>query len=73
MSKKVRVTTELIAKAERVFSEVKHATIQTGEGLTRSELRALERHDKVERITNFGRQKYSNSASTLSYLWRLKK
>lgn len=69
---KVRVTPELIAKAGKVFSEVKKGTIRTNEGLTRSELRALERKGIVRKMPTYGSRKYQDVSPSMSYIWELR-
>jgi len=70
--KKIRVTPELIEKAKKVFAGIKEQTIKVGEGLSRQELRALERAGIVERLPIFGERKYLDCVPTTSYVWRLK-
>jgi len=70
---KIKVTPELFAKAEEVFSKAKDKTIRTNEGLSRTELRALFRAGFVERIPAFAERKWANVAPTKYYIWRWKK
>ena len=44
---KIKVTPELIEKALRIFQTAKKGIILTGQGLSRQELRALEREGTV--------------------------
>jgi len=44
---KIKVTPDLIEKAAFVFKTVKNGVILTGQGLSRQELRALEREGTV--------------------------
>ena len=72
---KVRVTPELIEKAKKVFADAKEKkkeTIKAGEGLSRTELRALKRAGIVESLPVFARRKYTDTVPTTSYVWRLK-
>lgn len=46
---KTKVTPELIEKAVRIFSTAKKGIILTGQGLSRQELRALEREGTVRK------------------------
>jgi len=46
---KIKVTPELIEKAVRIFQIAKKGVILTGQGLTRQELRALEREGTVRK------------------------
>lgn len=69
MGKKTRVTPQLIAKAKSVFSDAKKKSIKTNEGLTRSELRALERKELVRKMNIFGKTKFTDGTSPQSYLW----
>lgn len=57
----------VITKAQELFSK-KHS-IQTGDGLTRKELRYLERKKLVKKIPIYGERKYRDTNPTLSYLW----
>jgi len=69
MSKKIRVTPELEEKARGVFERAKKQAIQTGDGLSRGELRALERKGKVRKMTVFGGTRYLGTSGALSYVW----
>lgn len=44
----MRITKELLDKAERIFAAAKNGSILTGQGLSRKELRLLERRGMVE-------------------------
>jgi len=70
---KVRVTSELIAKAKKCFSAKGEKGVKVNEGLTRSELRALERKGLVEKQVFFSERKWANVAPTKYYIWRWKK
>jgi len=69
MSRKIRVTPELIEKARGVFERAKQKAIPTGEGLSRGELRALERRGKVRKMTVFGGTRWVGTSGALSYVW----
>ena len=69
MSKKVRVTQELIVKARRAFESSEKKGIIVGKGLNRSELRSLERKGLVRRMSTFGSTKFVNYRGSVSYLW----
>lgn len=70
---KIRVTPELIAKVKKAFAEVKEETIKTGQGgLTRGELRALERKGIVERLPIFLKSKFVGVTPQKQWVWRLK-
>jgi len=64
---------EIIEKAVKVFRERAASdgkkTILTGEGLTRTELRILERKGLVKKTAIYGARKYKDSAPTMSYIW----
>ena len=72
MSKKIKVTPQLIQKAKDVFEKAKKSSIKANEGLTRAELRALERKGIVEKIPIFGQRKFTDSSPSMSYIWSLK-
>ena len=59
---KIRVTPELIAKAKKCFSAKGEKGVKVNEGLTRSELRALERKGLVEKQVFFSERKWANVA-----------
>ena len=46
---KIKVTPELIEKAVKIFQAAKKGIILTGQGLSRQELRALEREGTVRK------------------------
>jgi len=71
MSKKIRVTDELVKKAEEVFARLEKRTIVAGKGLTRQELRALERKGIVERIPIRQTAKYVGETGAMQYTYRL--
>jgi len=61
---------EVIEKALKVFRNLKgKKTILTGEGLTRAELRMLERKGLVRKMTIYGTRKYKNITPTIGYCW----
>ena len=70
MSKKIRVTPELIEKAKKAFKKAERSGIRSGEGLTRQELKALERKGCVHKMTIFGDTKYSDQTGSRSYIWQ---
>jgi len=70
MSKKVKVDNELIERAREIFKKAGGRGILTNEGLSRKELRALEREGFVRKITIFGKQKYSGVTGSITYLWQ---
>jgi len=70
MSRKVKVTQELIDTARSVFKKANKKAILTGEGLTRAQLRALEREGYVRKMSTFGRSKWAGQAGALSYVWQ---
>ena len=69
---KVRVTSELIAKARKCFSAKGEKGVRVNEGLTRSELRALERKGLVEKQVFFAERKWANVAPTRFYVYQWK-
>ena len=69
---KVRVTSELIAKAKKCFSDKGEKGVRVNEGLTRSELRALERKGLVEKRIFFAERKWANVAPTRFYVYQWK-
>jgi len=72
VSRKVRVTPELVKKAEGVFAKAEKATIVAdNKGLTRRELRALERKGVVERIPFRQTAKYVGETGAMQYAYRL--
>ena len=70
MSKKARADENLIGKAERVFTASGGRSIIAGQGLSRSELRALERAGMVRKMITFGKQKYSGITGAIVYRWQ---
>ena len=61
---------EVIEKALKVFRNLKgKKTILIGEGLTRKELRILERKGLVRKMTIYGTRKYKNITPTIGYCW----
>lgn len=70
MSKKIRVAPELIEKAKKAFEKAEKKGITSEEGLTRRELRALERKGCVRKMTIFGDTKYSDQTGSRSYIWQ---
>ena len=70
MSKKARVNEYLVAKAVKAFAEVGGRSIISGQGLSRSELRALERAGMVRKMITFGKQKYSGITGAIVYRWQ---
>lgn len=60
---------ELIKKAREVFVAAKKKTILTNEGLTRTELRALERVGLVRKMPTYRSKKYKDNPATLIYAW----
>ena len=64
---------ELIEKAKRVFAEAPEESILTGQGLSRKELRALERAGVVEKMSFYKKRKYSNVVPEQTYAWELVK
>lgn len=69
----------LILKAKKVFQELETSaslsdpkgkkTILTGEGLTRQELRQLERHGLVKKMSVYREKKYAENPATMEYIW----
>lgn len=49
---KIKVTPKLIEKAIRIFQATRNGIILTGQGLSRQELRALEREGTVRKQTS---------------------
>ena len=61
---------EIIEKAVKIFRNLKgKKTILTGEGLTRKELRILERKGLVRKMPIYGKRKYKDTIPTISYAW----
>lgn len=65
-----KVTSELIKKAQAAFASAEKGTILTGEGLSRGELRALERKNLVEKLPTRKVSKYIGQSGALMYAWR---
>lgn len=67
MSKKVKVNDELIEKAKAIFG--KDTSVRpNGSGLTRTELRALERKGLVEKMRTAAGRKWVDTTSAMA--WR---
>jgi len=62
---------ELIKKAKEVFKAAKKKTILTGGGLTRTELRLLERRGLVRKMPIYKEKKYKDNPSTMTHIWEL--
>ena len=70
---------KIIEKAVKVFRNLETSTsidnpkgrktILTGEGLSRTELRILERKGLVRKMVVYGTRKYKDSPVTEGYLW----
>lgn len=58
----------LAARAAGIFR--KKTAIYTGDGLSRGELRLLERHGLVEKTQFFKQRKFVDTNSTLVYVWK---
>ena len=71
MSKKIRVTDDLRKKAEGVFAKAEKTMIVAGKGLTRQELRALERKGVVEKMATRQTAKYVGETGAIVYAYRL--
>lgn len=71
MSKKVRVTPELVARAHKIFEEakVKKRPVESNVELSRHELKALERKGYVRKMIIFGNKKYSGYTGSQTYVW----
>lgn len=61
----------LIDKAKQVFRDAGKDSIFTGEGLTRKELRKLERLGVVKKFETYKDRKYTTSAPCMIYIWEL--
>jgi len=70
--KKINID-ELIRRAEKIFENTKDGTILTSQGLTRRELRILERKGIIEKQPVFKVAKYVGVTPTMQYQWRLVK
>lgn len=66
---KIKATSELIAKARKVFSQTK--AILAGNAFTRQELKALERKKVIRKIPMYKRSPFVGGGSTLCYVWKL--
>jgi len=60
---------EVIEKAKEVFGAAEKTSILTGEGLTRKELRLLERKKMVKKTPIYHKKKYVHNPSTMTYAW----
>jgi len=67
MSKKIRVTSELVERARKIFAN--RESIKANEELSRGELRALERKGFVRRMQVVGERKYVGVTGSISYQW----
>ena len=74
MSRKIRVTSELIERAKKVFEKASKKAVRSGvvsgKDLTRGELKALERKGCVRKMVIFGDTKYSDQTGSRSYIWQ---
>ncbi len=61
----------LTEKAKQVFKDCGKDSILTGEGLTRKELRKLERLGIVKKLETYKDRKYTTSAPCMIYAWEL--
>ena len=61
----------LTEKAKKVFKESGMDHILTGQGLTRKELRKLERIGIVKKLETYKDRKYTSSAPCMIYAWEL--
>lgn len=68
---KIKITIQLLKKVERAF--LKKDTIPTNDGLSRKELRALERKEIVKKRSTFGKRIYMGTAPMKFYMWELKR
>jgi len=66
---KIKVNEALLTKAVTVFENAGSQVIMTGEGLTRQELRVLERANLVIKRTTHKARKYTDSTSQMIYAW----
>lgn len=61
---------EVIEKALKIFRNLKgKKTILTGEGLSRKELRILERKGLVRKMPIYGKRKYKDTTPTIGHCW----
>jgi len=73
MAHKVRVTDELILKVQQAFQIMGTKFIHNGDaGMTRNELRALDRKGIVERMRT-ATKKWADTTGTIEYVYRLKR
>jgi len=65
------VTPELVEKARKIFEKAKKEkkAVTTTNGLSRTEMRALERKGYVRKMSIFGAVRYAGSRGGLSYVW----
>jgi len=71
LSKKIRVTPELVEKARKIFEKAKKEkkAVTTTSDLSRTEMRALERKGYVRKMSIFGAARYAGGTGGLSYVW----
>jgi len=67
---KIRISDELKEKAKKAFHGKE--AIRTGEGLSRKELRILERAGIVEKIPAVKNRKYIDTTGSLFFIWKLR-
>jgi len=61
---------EVLEKAVKIFRDLKgKKTLLTGEGLTRKELRMLERKGLVRKMAIYSTRKYKDTTPTIGYCW----
>ena len=67
---------DVVEKAKKVFEQLPTSNgkkekkrIMTGEGLTRTELRMLERTGFVKKIPVYKEKKFRDSPATMGYCW----
>ena len=65
---KLKITPELIKKASKVIG---NSSIKTNEGLSRKELRLLERARIVKKSPVFARRTYSDTNPQMQYIWEM--
>ena len=61
----------LTEKAKQVIKDSGKDSILTGEGLTRKELRKLERIGIVRKLETYKDRKYTNVRPAMIYMWEL--
>lgn len=66
---KIKFNDALVSKAKKVFKDSETETIKSGDGLTRQELRLLERRLFVKKHKMFGHRRYSNVTPSIFYVW----